>query len=232
MTTITSFIHTPTPNLELSRAFYNQLNFKELSAENPTLFTDGTMLFEVNPDRYARAGIKCFKTDWSAEVAAFQKFTEVIKMKNGFVCSDPNGVWVYLINSEIPDYNISGSSISTLGNCAGLSIEATDLNRTADFWKTLGYKITMGSPEQGWIGFSNGSGVDLSVMKAMACPHLFFNPSLSYFNGKNNLEVIQKIRDAGIPITEEITHFNKEGIVDNMILRDPGGFGFFIFNDG
>ena len=29
----------------------------------------------------------------------------------------------------------------------------------------------------------------------------------------------------------KITQFNKEGIVDNVIIRDPGGYGFFIFND-
>ena len=33
------------------------------------------------------------------------------------------------------------------------------------------------------------------------------------------------------PITEEITCFNSEGIADNVVLRDPGGTGFFIFND-
>jgi hypothetical protein len=43
--------------------------------------------------------------------------------------------------------------------------------------------------------------------------------------------VIQKIRDLNIPITEEITAFNTECIVDNVIIRDPEGFGFFVFND-
>ena len=52
------------------------------------------------------------------------------------------------------------------------------------------------------------------------------------FNGKeNNPKVIQNIRNVGIPIAEEITTFNKEGIVDNIIIQDPGGYGFFIFND-
>jgi len=54
---------------------------------------------------------------------------------------------------------------------------------------------------------------------------------LTYFNGKQNLKVIEQIRNNGISITEEITHFNKEGIVDNIIIRDPGGYGFFIFSD-
>jgi hypothetical protein len=68
-------------------------------------------------------------------------------------------------------------------------------------------------------------------MAPNACPHLFFNPSLTYFNGKNNLQIIENIRKSGVDITEEITVFNKEGIVDNVILRDNGGLGFFIFSD-
>lgn len=46
-----------------------------------------------------------------------------------------------------------------------------------------------------------------------------------------NLAVIKKIRELNIPIVEEISTFNKEGIVDNIIIRDPGGYGFFIFSD-
>ena len=68
-------------------------------------------------------------------------------------------------------------------------------------------------------------------MKTGSCPHLFFNPSLTYFNGAKNLSIIQQIKTLQIPITEEITHFNKEGIVDNIIIRDPGGLGFFLFSD-
>jgi hypothetical protein len=63
-------------------------------------------------------------------------------------------------------------------------------------------------------------------MKPFSCPYLFYNPSLTFFNGKeNNPKVIQKVRD----LTEEITAFNTEGIVNNVIIRDPGGFGLFVF---
>jgi hypothetical protein len=68
-------------------------------------------------------------------------------------------------------------------------------------------------------------------MKPQTCPHLFFNPSLNFFNGEDNISIISKIRSLDIPITEEITHFNKENKVDNIIIRDPGGYGFFLFND-
>ena len=69
-------------------------------------------------------------------------------------------------------------------------------------------------------------------MNPLMCPHLFFNPSLTYFNGKeNNPKVIKRLRELKITITEEITHFNDKGIADNVIICDPGGYGFFIFND-
>ena len=105
------------------------------------------------------------------------------------------------------------------------------MTKSAKFWSIFGYEITTGKEEQGWIVMTKEGFLPISIMKPFACPHLFFNPSLTYFNGGNNLPVIKKIRNLGIPITEEITEFNKEGIVDNVIVRDPGGLGFFVFND-
>ena len=54
---------------------------------------------------------------------------------------------------------------------------------------------------------------------------------MTYFNGGKNLPNIGKMREAGIEFAEEITHFSSDGVADNVIIRDPGGLGFFIFND-
>ena len=89
----------------------------------------------------------------------------------------------------------------------------------------------MGDLEKGWAAFANDDGFKLSLLGPGSCPHMVINPSLTYFNSGKNLDVIAEIRGAGIPIAEEITHFNTEGVVDNVILRDPGGFGFYVFND-
>jgi hypothetical protein len=118
-----------------------------------------------------------------------------------------------------------------LGNFVGLSIESVDIAKSTEVWKELGFKIN-GAPEQGWVSCINDDELTINIMKPFMCPHLFFNPSLTYFNGKeNNPVVIQEIRNLKVPISEEITHFNDKGIVDNIIIRDPGGYGFFIFND-
>ena len=123
------------------------------------------------------------------------------------------------------------ASSSVLGNYMGLSLETPDMDKSAQLFEILDFKAVMGSAEQGWVVFQNADGLGISLMKPMSCPHLFFNPSLTYFNGQNNLAVIEKIRALDIPITEEITHFNEENKVDNIIIRDPGGLGFFLFSD-
>ena len=58
-------IHTPTNRLDESIQFYRELNFKQIS-EDPPIFTDGMALIEINPDRYARAGIKIYGADWKS----------------------------------------------------------------------------------------------------------------------------------------------------------------------
>ena len=105
------------------------------------------------------------------------------------------------------------------------------MEKSQAVWEAIGFSLTMGTPGDAYIVLENSDGFPVSLMQPLNCPHLFFNPSMTFFNGANNPKIIDKIREAGLPITEEITHFNKQGIVDNIIIRDPGGYGFFLFND-
>ena len=111
------------------------------------------------------------------------------------------------------------------------------------FFKTVVYSTTMriiiellrdGRENLDLVGaimFGFLFGLNVSFMVPNVCPHLFFNPSFTYFNSGKNPEIIAKLREAKVPIKEEITLFNPNGEVDNVILQDPGGFGFFVFND-
>lgn len=226
-----TIIHTPTNKLKDSVDFYSKLQFKSLAGK-PILFSDGIAVIEVNPDRFARSGLKLFKASWAEEVSALKAITAVTEMPGGYLFSDPGGVWIYLVESEpVIKFKKTDNSFSVLGNFAGLSLETADIARAVRIFEILGFEKNNGSEEQGWISFVNGEDFKINIMKPLCCPHLFFNPSLTYFNGKNNLSVIEKIRSLEITITEEITHFNKNGTADNIIIRDPGGYGFFIFND-
>jgi len=228
---MSTIIQTPTPNLERSIEFYSKLDFDLVEQGNSVFAVDSQSIIEINTDRFARAGMKLYKPSWQGDVEALQEFTTVLKTENGYLLADPGNTWVYLIEGEAPMVQ-KGHTPCLLGNYAGFSLEMVDMGKGASIWNALGFKTTSGGPEQGWVALQNEEGTTISLMRPNSCPHLFFNPSLTYFNGKEgNPKVIQALRDHDIPLTEEITHFNKEGLVDNVIVRDPGGFGFFVFND-
>lgn len=237
-------VQTPTPKLENSIDFYQKLAFKQLakpatSASDPeaakietVLFTDGKLIIEVNSDRKARAGIKLYKKSWATEITKLEAITKVFKTKEGYLLYDPSGIAIYLVESEFKvDFSPADSSFSHLGNYQGITVESADITKAFAIYEMLGFKKSMGDAAKGFVGMESPDNFTVTLLAPLNCPHLFFNPSISYFNGKNNTAVIKKIRDLNIPITEEITGFSKTGTVDNIIIRDPGGFGFFLFND-
>ncbi len=228
-----SIIQTPTRDLKESLEFYEKLSFKVISKSNPTIVTDGKAIIEINPDRHARAGIKLFKDDWSDDVKRLPESASIVSMEDGYLVSDVSGLWIYLINGVFMPKSVFSNDISssTLGNYAGISIETVGFQRTLDLFTALGFKTSGGGIEQGWQSLKNADGMVVSLMKPFVCPHLFFTPSLTYFNGENNLGIIEAVKSFHIPVVEEITYFNKNGDVDNIIIKDPGGLGVFLFND-
>lgn len=225
-------MQTPTPELKQSLEFYNTLNFNVItSTEKSVVFSDGSAILEVNSDKQTRAGVKLY-VDSVEGVMSNLKDISFYGSKAERMFNTPSGIRVCLLPIEDkPKYKVDEISPSIIGSYAGLSLETPDIEGSIKLWQALGFKVSMGGKDQGWVALSNTAGDSVSLMKMMSCPHLFFNPSLTYFNGAENLGIIKKVKDAGIQITEEITVFNHEGIVDNIIIRDPGGFGFFIFSD-
>ena len=67
--------------------FQELLDFEVLSTNNPTIVSDGTVVIEINTDRYARAGVKLFSPDWKEMVLELEKITKVIKITDGFELS-------------------------------------------------------------------------------------------------------------------------------------------------
>lgn len=225
-----TIIQVPTPDLGKSKDFYGRLGFKEITDGDQVLFTDGKFIVEINSDRHVRAGLKLFSEDWTVAAEKLREFTTVHETEDGFLSADPNGVRAYMINGSF-EHKADDESYGITGNFSGASIEAVATDETARFWEAVGFEKSQGDLSQGWAVYANGGDIDVSIMKPNMCPHLFFNPSLTFFNSGNNLANIAKLREAGILMTEEITSFNKEGIADNVIINDPGGLGFFVFND-
>jgi len=225
-------IQSPTPSLEESIRFYEKLGFRNIPVtKEKTIYTDGQVLIEINEDRFARLGFKFYRNTWADVVEVLKKHHPVLDIPQGHLTTDPNGIWIYLISGEENDISIQEESFSKLGKYAGISVESISMTSSLAFYQIFGLTISAGSLESPWMTLSHQSGFSISFMAPLSCPHLFFNPSLTYFNGKSNPNIIAAIRNEGIPITEEITHFSEKGEVDNIIIRDPGGLGFFIFND-
>lgn len=225
-----TLIQTPTPKLEDSLAFYTKLGFETLSQKRSAIVTDGKAIIEINPELTARCGVKLYSSDWQKTLAMLENEYPLKRMESGYLLGDPSGVWVYLVEGEGIGAQVSGNPSSVLGNFAGLSIETLAIDKSQEMWQILGFEPVAGDADEGWISLSNNE-LTVSLMAPLACPHLFFNPSLTFFNGEKNLSVIKTVKKLGIPITEEITCFNEEGVVDNIIIRDPGGLGAFLFND-
>lgn len=219
-----------TPNLEKSITFYNQIGFlyKELNEKH--FVSDGKNIIYINEAKTARSGI-VFN-------GASNELIDVVASKyahanaNGeTILADPSGTFIYLIQNEFKIPEFDGKS-SLLGNAAGVSLEMVDVELGMKLYADLGFSKTQGDLAHGWVLLQHNTGFGLSIMAPNACPHIFNNPSLTYFNGKEgNNQVIANLREANVSFAEEITAFNKEGKVDNVILTDPAGFGFFVFND-
>ena len=226
-----TYIHTPAINYHESSTFYTKLNFQEILG-TPKVFTDGKFLIEINTDKHARIGIKTINKSWKDEIGLLPENHPSFKIENGYLIRDNNSVWIYLIEGDdIEIEQKKENAVSYLGNFMGISVETTSFEASIIFWKILGFVQVSGSADQGWIVLANSDGFAVSFMLPLSCPHSFTTPSMTFFNGENNLKNIAKIKSANIPIKEEITHFNSNNIVDNVIIQDPAGYGIFVFND-
>jgi len=92
----------------------------------------------------------------------------------------PSGTLIHLNKEKCP-YTL-GQKQSILGNYYGVSLETASLQDSYSLWRKLGFKGTY-SPTPGWIEL-NKAGQHLSIQQSNQCPHLFFNPSLTFFNGQ------------------------------------------------
>lgn len=219
------------PYKKESLNFYEKLNFTITEVDNQTFVSDKGIIIRLNKDNGKNPGIIVFKENIRDSIEELSSFVKILPVSDGFEFSDPSGTKITLIEAgkQIDSHINKGRSLA--GNFAGVSIGLSDPAKSIKIWELLDFKIVAGSAEHGWAAMKDKDGSTISILKLEMCPHKFFNPSLTYFNGKNNLQIIEGIRNAGIRIEEEITAFNDIGIVDNIIIREPGGIGFFIFND-
>lgn len=219
----------PTPNLAQSLAFYNKLNFTVEGTDTEYHAIDGKICIEISRNKKHRKGLRIYNSDADKLIALLAKHTEILKVDDTTIAIDRNGLWYYISETESTLGERNATSI--LGTNFGISIETAHMTHTMELLQIIGFEIQMNNAEQGFVQLKTKDDFYISLMKPTSCPHLFNNPALNYFNGKENRRIIENIKSTGLPIFEEITAFNREGVVDNISLCDPSGLGFFIFND-
>ena len=221
---------TPTPDMDQSKNYFSKLNFELYEKEAICYAYDQQLCIAITDDRKQRSGLCLIKNSWIKELDDLRIFAKVHSVGKAHYLTTPSGTWIQLREGQeivLP----SSQKKSLLGNFAGLSLETMDMALSARIFACLGFEHSMGEIDKGWMSYTDQFDNTISLMSPFACPHLFLNPSLTFFNGTENTRVIQSVRDASLPILEEITAFNKDGVVDNIILCEPGGYGFFVFND-
>ena len=222
----------PSPDLAITRAYFERLQFVVQAADQALWVGVGTWQFYVEAKANVRAGWRFYTDDAAREMERLQAYCSFKPSGNEWLGTDGNGIWIRLSEEEFPQPPIRQTEGKNLcGRFVGISQEVADLSKASELYQQLGFAVQAGSAESGWVSLLHANGTALSLMPYGVCPHLFFNPSLTFFNGGGNLPIIEQLRLAGVPIAQEITHFNQEGLVDNVILCDPSGLGIFVFND-
>ena len=223
---------TPSPSLKSSKEFFEKAGFKLIENEDRIFYFDQSLIVEIDQSKLIRSGLKFYGDIDKDLLTKLKDYSHIFENESFHLIADPSGTWIYLMKEQYPTIDTSSQeNRSILGNYAGVSIECLDMARAERFYNLLGFKVTMGSADSGWVSMANNANQTISIMGPMTCPHMFVSPSLTYFNSGKNLEYIREIKEKGISIWEEITAFNKEKIVDNVVLLEPGGFGLFVFND-
>lgn len=226
-----TIIQTYAADLNPTLNFYTKLDFEHRTIGGKEYAVSNVFAIELNTNAKARTGLKLYLPNLIETKQKLNSLLNSVESDGCLLITTPSGCRVYLDHIENTP-KISFTPVqSLLGNFMGMSLETTDIEQSLLIWKILGFKISAGKKEQGWVLLANDSGFSVSLMASNSCPHRCIIPSITFFNGKKNTEIIKNIRRLNIPITEKITAFNSEGIVDNIIVQDPGGLGFFIFND-
>ncbi|MDC1401936.1 hypothetical protein N8333_01640 [Flavobacteriaceae bacterium] len=203
-------VESPLREKNKSIAFYTKLGFEISQEKDLYLAKESRFIVLLNPASESQPALRVFGA----------------KETKSFL--GPSGTLIHLVREKCP-YSL-GSLPSILGNYHGVSLETDTLQDSFTLWHKLGFKGTFSSTS-GWIELNN-AGQQLSIQKTNLCPHSFFNPSLTFFNGQKNKGIIDHIKQVELPIEEEVIFSAEEKIAQNIILKDPGGLGFFIFNDG
>ena len=216
-----------------SLRYYERLGFTINSLDNAQhLISAAGISFLLDERPFIRPGWVFYGKETAELQAKLKQHSQLIPFEEGWLSLTTCGAWLRLVESLPPVISTHDAlQDSALGSFAGWSMETLDLRKSQDFWNSLGFDLVAGDSNSSWITMRNGNTQQISFMKYGSCPHLFLGASLTFFNGKDNVEVIQGLKALGIPILQDVRVFSQGNKTENVVLQDPSGLGIFVFND-
>lgn len=220
-------VTTPAPRPAESLSALARLGFEPVDG-SAGLLSDGAAALAMDGAPAGRLGLRVWRSALAEGAEPWIERQGPVAFEGGRLLQAPSGARVEVLDGDPPALELSDRG-RVLGGFAGVSLESPSLARSLEFWGALlGASLSAGGAEQGWVTARVEGGPDLSFMAPFACPHSFVNPSLTYFNGGRNAEVIADLERRGAPVFEVV---GGDDPAENVILREPGGVGFFVFND-
>ena len=128
---------TPTPDISLSKSYYESLGFQILEMEKKAYALSSQVIMEIDPKRTARAGVKIYEADVEDLRSKFSRTAKIHEYDQGFLLSDPSNVWIYVEDTKLPEAIKKAGQAELMGNFAGMSLETTDIHRSIEIWSCL-----------------------------------------------------------------------------------------------
>lgn len=113
-----------------------------------------------------------------------------------------------------------------------VSLAVQDLAASRTFYEHLGFEVTGGDAEEGWLILANGTTL-IGLFQGMFSDNILtFNPGLD--NAKEEVDPFTDVREiqarllaAGIELDERVPDDNPEGPA-HLVLKDPDGNAIMI----
>lgn len=221
-------------NLQSVIAFYQKLGFQLLDAPSPdkdwALMSDEAILLLLNKNQDEFTGLNYMSSDMPDRVAALEQegvhFDQSQQSEDGLVqatCFDPNQIGISLIRfnpSGIPDVDLNTDT--RCGIFGEFFVPTGDFEKSADFWRTIGYKSIFTSEDP----YPHGIFSDGRMIVGLHQRDDFEIPALSYF-APDMPQRIKRFKLEGIEFDREFP--DEQGNVRNAVLTSPEGGAIFLF---
>ena len=93
-------VQTPNADLNQSIVFYEKLGFEIRTQGLKIVVIDSQICIEINQERTARICIQLHQNSRNNSLLQLKDRTPIIKIEEGYLITDPNGIWIKLIEKH------------------------------------------------------------------------------------------------------------------------------------